>query len=96
MDDKTLKRKTRTAIAVAMKEFCGGSYVAQSEDRIPSETPDKLSRLQIDQGVVALVLECNLTGGSVGDVDLYKLVRTYLHNLTARNEINAVVKCHGS
>jgi len=41
---------------------------------------------------VALVLECNLSGGSIGDMDLYKLVRCYLHSEEARAEINAIVK----
>jgi hypothetical protein len=95
MDENALKRKTQETMAVAMKKFRGESYVTQSAKRIYSDEYDRLSQLQMDQGVVALVLECNLSGGSVGNVDLYKLVRAYLQNPAARNEINAVVECHG-
>jgi hypothetical protein len=43
-----------------------------------------------------LVLATNLSGGSVeNDVDLYKLVRTYLWDDEARGEINAVVRRYG-
>jgi hypothetical protein len=96
MGDRHIKLNVQAAIHREMEKFVAGSYVQQSEDRIYSDGYDKLSRQQIDQGVIALVLECNLSGGSVSDVDLYKLVRNYLWYPEARNEMNAVVRRYGS
>lgn len=90
--DKQDKLVVQGAIHSAMKKFRADLYVEQPTERICFNEYKKLSRLQIDQGVVALVLECNLSGGSVGDVDLYKLLRCYLHSEDARAEINAIVR----
>ena len=95
--DQLNKKSARAMISDAMKIFRGPeSYVKQHKERVFSDGYDKLSRHQIDQGVIALVLECNLSGGSVsGGVDLYKLVRTYLWDPQARSEMNAVVRRYG-
>jgi hypothetical protein len=42
-------------------------------------------------GVKALSLTCNLSGGSVGTIQLYDLLQTYLLNPAARDEINHLV-----
>lgn len=60
--------------------------------RVYSDEYQNLSRLQIDQAVIAFVLHLNLSGGSVGDMDLYKLVRTYLWDEGAMAEINKIVE----
>jgi hypothetical protein len=65
------------------------------EQVVKSGSYKTLSRHQIDQGVIALVLAANLSGGSMGDMDLYRLARTYLWSDEARTEINAVVARHG-
>lgn len=85
------KRIARKIIADAMRILRGQSYVKQSEKVISSANYKKLSREQSDQGVVALVAHCNLSGGSVGDMNLYKLIRTYLWSPQARTEINSLV-----
>jgi hypothetical protein len=90
--DRQNKLEAQASIHNAMKKFRADSYVKQPTDRVGLNEYDKLSRLQIDQGVVALVLECNLSGGSVGDIDLYTLIRNYLWHPEARTEINAIVK----
>jgi len=94
-NERQNKLDAQHAIHSAMKRFQPGSYVKQPTDRVCFNEYDKLTRTQIDQGVVALVLECNLSGGSVGDMDLYKLARCYLQNQNARTEINAIINRHG-
>jgi hypothetical protein len=93
-NDKQVKNIAKAEINKALRLF-RPSYVEQHVDGVDHASYKKLSRDQIDQGVIALVLECNLSGGSVMDMDLYKLFRTYLWSPEARAEINAVVKYHG-
>lgn len=94
MTDKQVKIIAKAEINKALKLF-RPSYVKQHVDVVDHASYKKLSRDQIDQGVIAFVLECNLSGGSIMDMDLYKLLRTYLWNPDARAEINAVVKHRG-
>lgn len=89
------KRTSVTGINQALKVYRGASYVSPPKKVIYSDNYDRLSRDQSDQAVIALVHAANLSGGSVGDVDLYKLFRTYLQCGIARTEINAVVRRHG-
>ena len=93
-NDKQVKNIAKAKINKALRLF-RPSYVEQHVDGVDHASYKKLSRDQIDQGVIALVFECNLSGGSIMDMDLYKLLRTYLWSPEARAEINAVVKHHG-
>lgn len=93
--DQMAKKDSVRAINQALHSYRGQMYVTPPRKVIKSNNYAALSRLQIDQGVIALVHACNLSGGSVGDVDIYKLLRTYLHCDGARDEINAVVERHG-
>lgn len=94
--DQAEKKYAVDGINKVMKRFMQSSYVEPPDQVIRSDGYKKLNRHQLDQGVVALVLAANLSGGSIGgDVDLYKLVRTYLWGEEARNEINAVVGRYG-
>lgn len=71
------------------------SYVEPPKQVVTSAAYNTLNRHQIDQGVIALVHACNLSGGSMGDMNLYKLMRTYLRSPDARAEINGVVGRYG-
>jgi hypothetical protein len=51
----------------------------------------KLSRVQVDTGVRAFVMACNLYGGSMGDVQLYRLLNAYLRDPAMRAHVNEVV-----
>jgi hypothetical protein len=93
--DQLNKKSARAFIADAMKIFRGPSYVKQPKKVISSASYNDLSRHQLDQGVIAMVVHCNLTGGPILDVNLYKLMRTYLWSTQARTEINAVVGRYG-
>lgn len=55
-----------------------------------------LDNFEIDRGVIKLVEYLNLTGGSIGNMALYKLVRNYLKNEAIRKDINQVLKNHGA
>ncbi|AIY39907.1 hypothetical protein LT85_0747 [Collimonas arenae] len=95
MSDKQLKQKSVAVINAALKLYRGPAYVSPPKKVVGYADYQKLTRHQIDQGVISLVHACNLSGGSVEDMDLYKLVRTYLWHREARAEINAVVRRYG-
>src|SRR5438309_2222670 len=96
IDDKLQKLASIDNINAALKAFCGPSYVEPQKQVVKSDNYRQISRLQFDQGVIALVHACNLSGGSIDDVDLYKLIRSYMWYPEARAEINDVVHRHGS
>lgn len=93
--DQLNKKAAREIIADAMKLFRGASYVKQPKNVISSGNYGNLSREQIVQGIVAFVVHCNLSGGSVGAMNLYKLIEAYLWDAQAQAEINAVVGRYG-
>lgn len=95
MNEKLLRLKVQASIHIAMKELVGDTYDEQSKDTILYGEYSKINRLQLVQGIRALLLECNIEHGSSCDVDLYKLLPAYLWNEEARAEINAVIKRHG-
>lgn len=92
INDKQLKINSVAAVNAAMKNYRGESYVEPPKTTVCIDDYRRLSRFQSDQGVIALVHATNLSGGSMGDMDLYKLVRTYLWDEKARAAINDVVK----
>lgn len=75
-----------------LKQRLGGWYVEPPRTRVQFDQMHRLDRRQIDQGVIALKLACNLEGGSIGDdINLYKLVNNYLRHADAREKINRIV-----
>lgn len=88
-------RKTMCIINGALKEHFEEMYVDPPKTVIRSDSYKKLSRFQIDQGIRAFSLATNLSGASMGDLDLYKLARAYLWDEEARKKINDVVDTHG-
>ena len=95
IDEKINKKKAQVIINDAMKICQGPSFVKQSRKCVDNASYNKLTEEQLNQGVVGLVIHLNLSGGSVDDMNLYKLLRTYLWNPDARSSINAVVAQHG-
>jgi len=93
--DQIIKKRSISAINKALEDYQGSAYVEPPKKIVTSGNYKKLSRHQIDQGVIAFVHACNLSGGSVGDLDFYKLARCYLWNEEARSKINDVVVQHG-
>jgi hypothetical protein len=90
-DYRAVKRKAQAMIQGAMMLYRGESHEKMPYDGVSSEEFHTLSRLQVDQGVMAMVLHLNLAGGSLGKMDLYKLVRTYLWDEDARAAMNVIV-----
>ncbi|MFZ6733635.1 hypothetical protein ACO0LG_17040 [Undibacterium sp. Ji42W] len=91
MNTRQEKQRSVDAICAALKEYRQESYIEPPVERIGHGDYCELSRHQIDQGVIALVHACNLTAGSVGDVDLYKLIRFYLQDDEARDQMNLII-----
>lgn len=88
-------KKVRDSIYKALYEYSGDepSIPEFSENRIPAEKySEELTRKGIDEGVLCLVLINNMSGGSVGNVDLYRLLHNYLLDKDTREQINAVIK----
>lgn len=46
---------------------------------------------QINDAAVLMVLYLGLPGGSIGDLDLYKLLQQYIRSDEARKEINVLL-----
>lgn len=82
------QREIHTAVKKAWPSF----YEEPPRDEVGSAHCHKLSHLQIGVGVRALVLACNLYGGSMGDMDLYRLMQVYFRDQVARHRINEIVK----
>lgn len=96
MTPDQLKRKRAVrGINQALRDRRGGEYVQPSAKVIRSDQYMRLSRLQIDQAVIAFVLAANISGGSVGNMDLYTLARAYLWNEEMREKVNSVMGDHG-
>lgn len=95
MTDKELKQLSVAMINEAMQLYQEESYVRPPKKVIHDGEYHKLTRQQCVQGVIAFVHACNLSGGSMGNMDLYKLVYGYLTNPEAQIQINAIVKQHG-
>jgi hypothetical protein len=85
------KQKAVKAISEAMKAYRGGEYVAPPPQVISSADYGKLTRGQIDQGVVAFLQACNMAAGSTVDYDLYKLLQAYLGDQVKRDGINGIM-----
>lgn len=88
----TPRIQSQALINLALKDYRGPSYVSPPKEVIKSDAYDTLTREQTDQAVVAFVHACNLSGGSMGDMDMYKLVHYYLHHPKARSAMNEIVK----
>ena len=90
------EKRARDIICKALREYHESEpdVPAFEGNRIPAaKYHDELTISGIDSGVVALLLINNMSGGSVGDVDLYELLHKYLLNKTARKQINQILKC---
>ncbi|MFZ6772420.1 hypothetical protein ACO0LB_06840 [Undibacterium sp. SXout7W] len=90
-NSKLIKLRAQALINSALRSLKEEGYEEAPEKTVDYESYGTLTPCQIDQGVVALVLHCNLSGGSMADMDLYNLVKTYLRNTDARASMNAII-----
>lgn len=79
-------------IQAAVQRIWPCFYEKPMKKEVGSDSCHKLSHLQIGMGVRALALTCNLWGGSMGDVDIYRLMQAYFRDKEARQRINEIVK----
>ncbi len=89
------EKEARDLICKALRKYheTEPDVPAFERDRIPAaKYHEELTTNGIDSGVVALLLINNMSGGSVGDVDLYELLHKYLLNRSARKQINQIMK----
>lgn len=84
--------QAKQEIEAALRKTWPSFYEEPPSDEVGSANCHKLSRPQIDTGVRALVLACNLYGGSMGDMDIYRLMRAYLWDQDARQRINQIIE----
>jgi len=61
-------------------------------DAIGSDEFSDLDINEINQGVRILATAFNLTGGSVGDFNLYKLLQVYFREPEKREKINEILR----
>ncbi|MGO4575023.1 hypothetical protein AB4Z48_03125 [Cupriavidus sp. 2TAF22] len=97
-DDEEFAQKKRDIaqaqlkILAAVQSAWPSFYEEPMREDVSSASCKKLSHLQIGMGVRALVLACNLRGGSTGDVDIYRLMQAYFWDQDARQRINQIVE----
>lgn len=84
--------QARQEIQAAVQRVWPCFYEKPMKKEVGSDSCHKLSHLQIGVGVRALALACNLWGGSMGDVDIYRLMQAYFWDKDARQRINEIVE----
>lgn len=78
-----------------MQNYYGDDKVYITERKhgvTSSDAHKKLSVKEINMGVVLFTLLCDLSGGSVGNINLYALLQEYLLDIDKRKRINEIVK----
>jgi len=90
MNDKLIKAKAQGLVREGIALYSGSDY-SPTNHQLDSGSVDTLSHQQVVDGVLAMLLQCNIAAGSTGDIDLYKLNSLYLRDVEARREINKVL-----
>ncbi len=78
-----------------MAEYTEGEVTLAGQE-YDSGNMHTLSQREINDGVIAFLLQCNIAAGSAGDIDLYGLIATYLRNPAIRRKLNQVVGDRGA
>ena len=74
-------------------EYKDGSLKHKKRSKyLKSKDLNKLDINEINQGAIVLVHYFHLCGGSVGTIDMYKLLQTYFLDLEKREQINKIIK----
>jgi len=84
--------QARQEILSALQKAWPCFYQEPPTDEVGSDKCHELTLLQIGIGVRALVLTCNLRGGSTGNMNIYRLMQAYLWDRDARQKINEIVR----
>ena len=92
--ERQKEKKARDLIFKALQEYhdFDPGIPEFTEERINAgEYQTELTRKGIDAGVCALNLINNMSAGSVGDIDLYRLLHRYLLDPNSRTQINKII-----
>lgn len=87
-----LKAQDHIRKAIAEYNECEASAATYEYD---SGNVHTLSQQEITDGVVAFLLQCNIVAGSAGDIDLYRLIGTYVRDPAARQRVNRAIAVGG-
>ncbi|VVE71670.1 hypothetical protein PCA31118_03942 [Pandoraea captiosa] len=91
MNDKLIQAKAQALVQEGIALYSGGDRRHPNRE-LNSGTVHELSHQQVVQGVIALLLQCNIASGSAGDIDLYKLNSLYLRELDVRRKVNEILQ----
>lgn len=61
------------------------------KDKIHSNDFDKISTNDLNKSVECMVNSLNLSGASVGEFDLYRLIQVYFRDEEKRRKINLII-----
>ncbi|MGF6635084.1 hypothetical protein [Paraburkholderia sp. MM6662-R1] len=91
MNNKRIEAQAQALIHEAIGLYCGDDC-QPPKSQLSSGNVHELDHQQIVQGVTAMLLQCNISAGSAGDIDLYKLNSLYLRDPEVRQLINGILK----
>jgi len=91
MNQKLIEAKAQALIQEGVALY-GRDDCRPPKKQLSSGSVHELSHQQVIQGVSAMLLQCNISAGSAGDIDLYKLNSLYLRDLEVRQALNEVLK----
>ncbi len=89
------RREARRLVIEALRGYLGSPHLEAPKGESTfsvCEIHKKLDEEDVLNGVVAFLLFTNLGAGSVGDIDLYELLKAYLLDLDKRRKLNAVLQ----
>ncbi|CAG9195952.1 conserved hypothetical protein [Paraburkholderia caribensis] len=87
MSNKRINAKAQSLVREGVALYCGNEYPPPTH-QLDSGSVHSLNHQQIVQGVIAMLLQCNITSGSAADIDLYKLNSLYIRDPEIRRVIN--------
>jgi len=91
MNHKLIEAKAQALIQEGVALF-GQDDCEPPKNQLNSGSVHELGHQQVMQGVTAMLLQCNISAGSAGDIDLYKLNSLYLRDPEVRQALNGILK----
>ncbi|PKP33278.1 MAG: hypothetical protein CVT99_02160 [Bacteroidetes bacterium HGW-Bacteroidetes-16] len=76
----------------AQYQYNGKPKCKKLREQIGSRDLEKLDLDDINLGAIALTDFFNLTGGSIGSIDVYRLLQAYFLDKKKRELINEIIK----
>jgi len=89
--DKVAELQVRDAMRTYLVDHCGIDPASIPTKTISPDETMHLDKQLIIQATCLMVLALNLSGGASGDLDLYKLIVSYMQDLELRRRLNLVL-----